>query len=539
MGGQAARLVDGPHGLEHEQRVAPGEAAEGLGQGLEVGAAERQQQAPHPVGGEGVEVEAHGRLALEQGPDLRLDRRLELPPAVDEHRPQPALQHPVEPVDGGLEAGEVGVVQVVEDQRAQPGPGPAHQLGAGLEEAQLALLALDALQGQGLGLELGQDARELAAHPQRQQRAGVALEQAAQQAGQGGVGDVGVGGEGLGAGKSPHPGRELARQAGLAHPRLAGDEDQLPGIPRRLEGLQLPLPPHQHPGPGAHVAQGARAGLGAARAQQGPHQQLGLEGGLHPDLAPQQVAQRLVGLQRLAPVARAQVEGDELAVRGLVEGLELDAARGALQRLVQLARLGLGRGQALEHLGHLLPQRLPPQGHPVLEVRGVGEPQPLEEFPPPQRDHGLEALEQGGVALGQAQHGLELGQVEPQRLLGGEGDPVGVRAQRLEPGRPQRLVELGQEVAQRGAAGGPVARGPQQLGEVLARLRPPLHRQVGQQGHGLARQQAQTHPPGPKLGPAEEGDLEGSWSGTAFRRHCAGPPVGDMAGGLDAPLILR
>jgi len=179
-------------------------------------------------------------------------------------------------------------------------------------------------------------------------------------------------------------------------------------------------------------------------------------------------------------------------VPGILAGqLQRQRALAAARRRVAQARLGL------------LHAPREPRAHaaqPALELVATVQRQPFQQL----------------AGLGQPARGAQRGCAGLHRQLqqvhvggdrGVQGHGLAVHAQRLRPGSlGHGAPQVGQHLAQVGQRRGGRQPRPEHGRQPRARMRPPLHGQVGQQGPTLAVLQLDRMRPGPEPAPSQQAD---------------------------------
>jgi hypothetical protein len=106
----------------------------------------------------------------------------------------------------------------------------------------------------------------------------------------------------------------------------------------------------------------------------------------HPELAPERSHALAILGQRGGAVARARVQADQRAVRGLVERVELDPAAGVCEGLHGVSGGVAFLDEAREDDAELAGERVGLRALPVLEARCVAQPEAFHEGTPEHLD---------------------------------------------------------------------------------------------------------------------------------------------------------
>ena len=290
------------------------------------------------------------------------------------------LQQPPAEVAQSIERCRVAPVEIVDEHDAGPvveriGDQPADRLEKVLARARL----VEA--GRRRGAEVGKQARRIAA---QRLRDGVRIgaDRGAQQLRDDAVGESALAGVRPGRQHAGAAARQradrLLGEAGLADARLTFDHHDRPVIRDRAEGVddaaqlgaaadqrQLVRLRHRL---GDHRLE---LGSGADRAVQ-----LGRLGQrLHAELAAQHAHAVPILGERVAAPARGRVELDQLAVRRLVQPVELEPLLRPGDGFVEATFARQPLDQPVERRGPLAPHRVLGQPLPVVEVDAVAQPE--------------------------------------------------------------------------------------------------------------------------------------------------------------------
>ena len=183
---------------------------------------------------------------------------------------------------------------------------------------------------------------------------------------------------------------------------------------------------------------------------------------------------------------------------GFVQRVELQPAPGVNGGPLQCAVGDARRDQPLQSAGERLPELLAHRRLPFLELRTAAQGEPGQEVVPVQRGR---PLERGGVRT--ADHRAELAHVDPdQRRIQRHGRPADAQPVAHRRGRHR------QRAPQRRPALGAVRLGPEQVGQLLAAVLAPGHREQREQRRRLPgvegdRRSVPPHHRRPEQGQAE------------------------------------
>ena len=420
---RGAALVEGAHGLDHDQRIAVASPPDPLLQsriGVDAapsGEGAHELECLRPGQGEQADLQQSG-LARHLGEDAARERyRIELLHARGEHHGDRRAGQAAGQEGGQPEARLVRPVHVLQDDRERALPSQrAQELAHRLEDAQVVVDAR--ARRPGTRADLGEESGELLP-PRRAQR----------------LHELHVA-EGVAGPQRAHPEAErqdalalvraaldepdavasrfrddLLDQARLAEPRLA-ENDHHPRAPFAAT-VQLGAHARQL---GAPADQGRvddgfaqrrerprraprRRALGRAQGQDLPVELLRLRLRLHPQLAPQRLHAGLVAPQRGRAAPLGRIEPHERAMRGFLQRIEREDAQRGLDGALRLSGRGLPGEQRVEHAQAQLAQPLTLPVEPELEG-GILHHEPGEKLASVARRRLLEAFER--VRAGQA-----------------------------------------------------------------------------------------------------------------------------------------
>ncbi|KZK15819.1 hypothetical protein A3962_08905 [Meiothermus taiwanensis] len=378
-------------------------------------------------------------------------------------QPPRALRYP----EGqGLEAPGIGEVLVFAQKDFRAPAGLRQELAQGLEKPHLAALVE---LGWGLVGEFGDEAGGLETHPRPELEARRSAQRLPYPAGHRGIGRSCVARPPRKGYVAALVGQELLHQAALAYPSLPRDEQNVLALPCGLEALQGLLPAHQRRSQAGAVHRQGLCSRHLPALADLLGQGLGLGQGLEAQLVAQDLGEPLELAERLLGLPQRRIEAHGLAVRLLLQLVEVDQGLEGLERppevalALQLSRLvpqrfGVGAAQ---------PFALVPQ--PDLELRRVVELEVLKKLSAP-KPEGVGAA----VALEELLH-IQL-----------EAAQADLRPPDLEVRLHRGLAQLIQNLPQVAPPTLLVAFTPQQVYQPRAR-RAALDRQVGQQRYRLAR----------------------------------------------------
>ena len=465
------------------------------------------------------------------------------------------------PAAGGvvqhIERGGVGPLKIIdeEQQRRLPGQRLA-QARDGLEQpgtrgCLLARLGRASQPGQVrvLVAQLGQQPAQLrqpgVAQPKQRMRSAcicAALQAGAQGIDQRLVGQPPAGLEhpsvqhigALGCG----PGQKLRRQPRLADPGFALERHNLGHAPAggmvgRDQCAELVRAPDQRR-PGDHQAGRSRCLVrrrwvlipwralrrsAADALGQGDR----LRRWLDPQFGGQDSLAGLVGAQRRRPVASAEMQLHQVAMRLLVEWIEGQPAQHGIDRALDLAGFGVQLHEPLAHCLRPMAPDLALNAGPLVEGRGVAECEAFEKIAAIALDRRLEPIQQAAPRfilqaysrrvrqspgrLQRLQIEIEIGSgIEAQRLA--RDDQMGSCGRGLRvAGVAQRTAQKRKRFSQRRPSVFGIALRPEERAEFLAGVHTALHRQIGEQRQRLARREGHGGTGVADLGRTQPGQL--------------------------------